>query len=115
MPCDTIRLRADQTLADRNAEIKAALKRLEQNLQAGRVRVVVGRTTGAVAFEGWSKADRASVSDVCAYRTLASENSWALRQAVARAESTAGRKVNPVAVAHGVHSHDGGSTWNPGH
>ena len=115
MPCDTVRLRPNQTLADRNAEIKSALKRLEQRLQAGQVRVVVDRASGAAGFAGWGKEERASITDVCAYRVLAAENSWALRQAVARAEAQAGRKVNPVAVAAGVHSHDDGRSWGPGH
>jgi hypothetical protein len=91
------------------SEVKRTLKRLETYLSAGRVRVGIG-PNGAIVFQGW--ADRDDVSDVCAYRTLALENSWALRQAVARAEATSGRKVNPQAVAAGHHSHDQGATWS---
>lgn len=111
MPCDT-KLAPNQSLTERGAQIDAALKRLESALQAGRVSVGIA-ANGAVAFKGWN--DRDGVSDVCAYRTLASGNSWALRQAVARAEALAGRKVNPQAVAAGHHSHDGGKTWHGGH
>lgn len=111
MPCDT-RLRENQTLADRNNQIQAALRRLEQYLQTGTVRLAIA-SNGAIAFSGWQ--DRDDVTDVCAYRTLAASNSWALRQAQAKAEAMAGRKVNAFAVAAGHHSHDGGKTWHGGH
>lgn len=111
MPCDT-RLREGQTLAARNYEIEAALKRLEQYLSTGSVRLTVG-PTGGIAFVGW--ADRDDLTDVCAFRTLQSQNSWALRQAIARAEATSGRKINQAAVTAGHHSHDGGGTWHKGH
>lgn len=111
MPCDT-RLRENQTLTDRNNQIQAALRRLEQYLQTGTVRITIA-PNGAVAFAGWQ--DRDDVTDVCAYRTLAANNSWALRQAQAKAEAMAGRRVNAFAVAAGHHSHDGGKTWHGGH
>jgi hypothetical protein len=107
MACYSIK-RPGQTLEQRGSQIKAALKRLEAALTGGRVRVTIA-PNGAVAFAGW--ADRDDVTDACAYRVLSSENSWALRQAVARAQVTSGRQVNPQAVAAGWHSHDGGSTW----
>lgn len=103
MPCDT-KLRAGQTLEQRGAQIKAALKRLEQKLAAGQVRVAIAQN-GAVAFAGWR--DRDDVSDVCAYRVLSAEGSSALRMAVARAQALSGRQVNPQAVAAGWHTHDG--------
>jgi len=111
MPCDTV-LRPNQTLAARVSQIDAALKRLESSLQAGKVAIGIA-PNGAIVFKGW--ADRDDVTDVCAYRTLTAGNSWALRQAVARAEAMQGRKVNALAVAAGHHSHDGGKTWNGGH
>lgn len=111
MPCDTI-LAPNQTLAARVSQIDAALKRLEGYLQSGKVQIGIA-PNGAIVFKGWN--DRDSVTDVCGYRTLAAGNSWALRQAVARAEATQGRKVNVHAVAAGHHSHDGGKTWNGGH
>lgn len=109
MPCAST-LAAGQTLQQRMTQVQRALKRLEQYLKTGSVRVGIG-PNGAIAFTGWG-ADREDVSDVCAYRALASENSWALRQAVARAEAQTGRKVNARAVAAGFHTHDGGSTWS---
>lgn len=108
MPCDT-RLRVNQSLKERMAEVKAALQRLEASLRMGTVKVAISQN-GAVAFVGWN--DRNDVTDVCAYRTLAAENSWALKQAVMRAEQMSGRKVNQSAVSAGFHSHDGGQTWS---
>ena len=105
MACSSM-LRPNQTLVERMSEVKAALSRLERYLQSGSVRVTIA-PNGAVAFEGWK--DRDGLSDVCTYRTLTAENSWALRQAVARAEAMQGRRVNPTAVAAGWHTHDGKS------
>lgn len=113
MPCDTI-LREGVTLPQRIKAIDAALKRLEQYLTTGKATIAIA-PNGAIAFKGWALTERDDVSDVCAYRTLASQNSWALRQAVARAEATQGRKVNAKAIAAGTHSHDGGGTWHKGH
>lgn len=111
MPCIST-IPAGMTLVERQTQIEKALKRLEASLSSGKVQVRIGGN-GAVAFAGWT--DRDDVTDVCALRALTLQNSWALRQAIARAESAQGRKVNPNAVASGVHSHDGGRSWHPGH
>jgi DNA-binding protein YbaB len=111
MPCET-KIADNQTLQQRMTQVQKALQRLEASLTSGNVKVNVG-ANGAVAFSGWK--DRDDVTDVCAYRTLSANNSWALRQAVAKAEAMSGRKVNASAVAVGTHSHDGGSTWHKGH
>ena len=107
MPCSSM-LRPNQTLQQRGDEIKLALKRLERYLATGSARIGIG-TNGAVMFQGWR--DRDDVSDVCAFRTLLAENSWELRQAIARAEMTSGRKVNVNTVASGLHTHDDGESW----
>jgi hypothetical protein len=85
---------------------QAALKRLQQALADGTVKVVVGRA-GSIAFSGWK--DNAGVSDLCAYRSLA--NSPEMRRAVMRAEAMSGNHVKMAALISGVHSHDGGQTW----
>jgi hypothetical protein len=103
-----------QSLEERALEVTAALRQLEARLAAGQVQVQIG-PGGALALVGWSAGDRNRISDACAYRTLSAQNSWALRQAVARAEARSGRKLNPVAIANGVHSHDDGQTWQRGH
>lgn len=113
MPCDT-NLKQGETLAMRGEKIKKALTKLEAALTTGKAKLKVG-ANGAIAFEGWKPEERDDVTDVCAYRTLTAQNSWALRQAVAKAEQLAGRKVSASAVAAGTHSHDGGLTWNKGH
>jgi len=87
---------------------RKALQRLQQALAMGTVQVVVARGTGAIALKGWT--DNAGVSDVCAYRALS--NTPEMRRAVARAETLAQTRVNPVTVASGLHSHDGGQTWS---
>lgn len=113
MPCDTIR-DSNETIAERAAEVKAALAKLEAELNLGRVGIKIS-PTGAIAFTNWKKDDRNDVTDVCAYRTLSIQGSFALRQAVTKAEAQQGRKVNQAAVASGTHSHDGGKTWDKGH
>jgi len=112
MACMGMRRRG-QTVQQRAAEVKKAVKTLESKLQSGRVMVQIG-PQGSVAFQGWGAEERDDVTDACAFRTLQSEGSWALKQAVARAEALAGRKVDLAAVAAGWHTHDG-KTWGPGH
>ena len=113
MPCDT-NLKSNQTPAQRKEVVKKALTRLEAALTFGTTKVTIG-ANGAVAFTGWKPEDRDDVTDVCAIRALTASNSWAFRQAVAKAEAQTGRKMNPAAVAAGTHSHDSGKTWHPGH
>lgn len=113
MPCDT-RIPRGMTPERRLEQIKVATARLEQWLDNGAVTVAISKD-GAIAFVGWQGAERRDVTDVCAYRRLVNEGSFALRKAVAKAEMLAGRKVNQQAIAAGTHSHDGGQTWHPGH
>jgi hypothetical protein len=113
MPCYT-RVRKGVTAEQRKQQVKDALKKLEASLLSKRAKLVVG-SNGAVAITGWEKNERDDVTDVCAVRTLMAQNSWAFRQALASAEALAGRKMNQQAVTAGVHSHDSGKTWDPGH
>jgi hypothetical protein len=107
MACETMR-QPGQTLAERMKQVQESLQRLGAELSSGKVRVGIA-PNGAVTFIGWTNKD--GVTDACAYRSLTASNSWALRQAVARAEAMSGRKVNMRAVNEGHHSHDGGKTW----
>ena len=111
MPCDT-RIPVEMTPEQRKTQIEKALERLEAALSMGSVSVAIG-TNGAIAFNGWN--DQDNVTDVCAFRALTVKSSFALRRAVVTAESRYGRRVNLNAVGEGVHSHDGGKTWAPGH
>ena len=108
MPCD-FTLKPRQTQAERDEEIRRAVKSLEAKLLSKQANVVIA-PNGAIAFSGWGK-DRDGVADVCAYRKLTAQGSFALRQAVATAEAMTGRKVNLAAIGAGHHSHDGGKTW----
>jgi hypothetical protein len=114
MACESF-IKPNQTIAQRAREIDEALDTLEQRLQNNSVKVVIDKRTGALTFAGWNSADRRDITDACAYRVMVSRNSVALRQAVARAEAIQGVKVNQRAIATGMHSHDGGKTWDKGH
>ncbi len=110
MPCDTY-VQKGQTTAQRKEQIKKSLESLEKALAIGQVGVKVG-PQGAIAFAGWN--DRVGITDVCAFRKLSAAGSITLRQAVARAEALAGRKVDLKQVAAGTHFHEG-SGWHKGH
>jgi hypothetical protein len=105
MPCIT---QPNLTPAQKLAQVDA-LKRLQAAVGAGTVQLVVARN-GGVAFKGWAAEQREGVSDLCAYRVLA--NTPELRRALARAEVASGNRMDPRALASGLHSHDGGSTWS---
>lgn len=107
-------VKVGQSLEARRIESKLAAAKLRALLGAGKVQIKLS-PTGAVAFTGWKDDDREGLSDVCAFRALKAEGSWEFRQALMRAETMAGRKVDAAQVAAGVHSHDGGKTWGGGH
>lgn len=88
---------------------QSAVARLEAAIGRGTVNVSIGRE-GGIAFASWT--DRDGVSDLCAYRALSTQNSPILRRAIARAEAMQGRRLDPRAIAAGVHSHDGGKTYS---
>src|SRR3990172_1895859 len=107
MPCDT-KVKAQQTVEQRQAEVRAAVERVSAALRAGTARLKIG-PQGAVAVETTEDTD--GVMDACMFRRVKKENTFEFRKALATAEASAGRKVNLVAIASGVHSHDGGKTW----
>ncbi|MFH1690597.1 MAG: hypothetical protein ABIE42_10250 [Candidatus Eisenbacteria bacterium] len=108
MPCDYKRA-PKQTAEERRREVTKALEKLAKKIEDGSVTVKVG-PQGAIVFAGWGD-ERKGVTDLCAFRKLTAQGSWALRQAVAKAEAMAGRQVDQRALAAGVHSHDDGQTW----
>lgn len=114
MPCDT-RLKPRQTISQRKAEVSDVVKRIAAGLASGKVKPVVSRATGAIAFGGLTDEERDGVTDACVYRRLlVSGNALALMK-IKAAEQAAGRTVDKQALAQGHHSHDGGSTWHNGH
>lgn len=114
MACET-RLRnrygRRQTLTERKADVKQVMTDVNSLIAAGKVKPVVDRISGAVAFTGLSEDQRDGVSDACVYRQMMISGNSLTKMAIARAEQMAGRTVNRTALAQGVHSHDGGQTW----
>jgi hypothetical protein len=114
MPCDTRRKRG-QSLAVRKAEVRKVINDVNSLIASKKVKPVVDKKTGAIAFQGLSDEQRDDVTDACIYRQLMATGSSLAKAEIMRAEAMAGRPVNKQALAAGVHSHDGGSTWHHGH
>jgi len=110
MPCFT---NTNVTVAQK-AKMLTALEQLQKSIGRGTVTIVVSKLNGAVAFNGWRAEDREGLSDICAYRALMSSPNMApeLRNALRKAQIMAGTPVSTRAIASGLHSHDGGSTWS---
>jgi hypothetical protein len=114
MPCDRI-FKRNQTIKVRQAEINTVVNDVNSLIAAGKIKPKVDKKTGAIAFEGLSDGQRDDVSDACIYRRLMVTGSSLAKAKIAQAEMLAGRTVNKAALAQGIHSHDGGSTWHNGH
>lgn len=113
MACETMR-KPQQTIQDRIAEVKTSIASLEKLLLRRKVKPVVG-PQGAITFTGWEAMDRNGITDACAYRRIMATGSALAKMEIARAEQMAGKTVNRQVIAQGVHSHDGGHSWNGGH
>lgn len=114
MPCDT-RLKPRQTISQRADEVRKVVNDINSLISMGKVKPVVDKRTGAIAFADFDDNLRDGVTDACIYRRLMVTGSSLTKAAIARAEQLAGRPVNKQAVAQGHHSHDGGNTWHHGH
>lgn len=114
MPCDRI-FKRKQTIQQRAREIKQVVEDVNSLLAAGKVKPVIDRKTGSIAFQGISDTQRDDVSDACIYRRIMVTGSSLAKAKIAQAEMLAGRQVNKGALAQGVHSHDGGASWHNGH
>lgn len=112
MACDTQFTRPQQTITERKKEISETVAELAKQLAAGTVKPVVG-PQGAVAFQGWQ--NRAGITDACAYRRVMATGNALAKAKIQAAEALSGRSVSKQALAAGVHSHDGGKTFHPGH
>jgi hypothetical protein len=113
MACDT-KLKPKQTIQQRAVEVRTVVERLSLALTNGTVKPKVG-PQGGITFVGLTDEQRDGVTDACAYRRIMATGSALAKAAIARAEQMAGRTVDRQALAHGVHSHDGGHTWHHGH
>lgn len=114
MVCET-RRRRGQSLNERKLEVKKVIYDINSLIATGKVKPVVDRKTGAIAFQGFDENLRDDVTDACVYRQLMISGSSLTKAKIAQAEAMAGRTVNKEAVAAGIHSHDGGRTFGPGH
>jgi len=114
VPCDT-KLKPRQTISQRAEEVRKVVYDVNSLVATGRVRPVVDRRTGAIAFDGLDENIRDGVTDACMYRRLMATGSSLTKAAIQRAEQIAGRSVDRKVIANGVHSHDGGRTWHDGH
>jgi hypothetical protein len=110
MPCDT-RLKAQQTISERKTEVQKVIALVSNRLAAGLIKPRVG-AAGGIAFEGLTDAQRDGVTDACIYRRILATGSALAKQRIIQAEMLAGRSVNKMAVAQGLHSHDNGATWH---
>ncbi len=121
MPCDTRFKRnyrnsgRTQTISERKAEVKQVVTDVNSLIAAGKIKPMIDRKTGAIAFQGLSDDIRDGVTDACVYRQLMISGNSLTKMAIQRAEQIAGRTVDNKAVQQGVHSHDGGATWHNGH
>jgi hypothetical protein len=110
--CETRLQNKNQTLSERKTQVKEIVAFTDELIRKSKVKIVVDKRTGAVAFSGMTDAERGGVSDACTYRMIMATGSVLAKQAIARAEQLAGRSVNRQALTNGVHSHDGGQTWS---
>lgn len=99
----------------RKAEVRQTVVDINSLISSGRVRVVVDKRTGAIAFQGFDENLRNGVTDACVYRMLMQTGSSITKMKIAAAEQLAGRAVSKEALAAGIHSHDGGQSFGPGH
>lgn len=111
MACETFRSTPQQTPQERADEIRRAVSGLDQALRMKMIKPVVGKQ-GGITFAGWTSTNRAGVTDACAYRRIMATGSALARAEIARAEQLAGRTVDRNVVNSGLHSHDGGKTWD---
>jgi hypothetical protein len=114
MPCDT-RLKYRQTISERKAEVKRVISDVSSLVATGKVKPVIDKKTGAIAFQGLDDNIRDGVTDACVYRLMMVSGGALAKAKIAQAEALAGRTVNREALAAGVHSHDGGGSWHHGH
>jgi hypothetical protein len=112
MSCDTRLQSKNQTLSERKTQVKEIIAFTDELIRKSKIKIVVDKRTGAIAFDGMTDAERGGVSDACTYRLIMATGTALAKQAIARAEAVAGRGVSREALATGTHSHDGGATWS---
>jgi hypothetical protein len=112
MTCDTRLITPNQTLSERKTQVKEIIAFTDELIRKNKVKIVIDKRSGAIAFVGMTDAERGGVSDACTYRLIMATGTTLAKQAITRAEQIAGRSVNRQALTAGVHSHDAGATWS---
>jgi len=115
MACETRLQNKNQTLSERKTQVREIVAFTDELIRKSKVKIVVDKRSGAIAFTGMTDAERGGVSDACTYRMIMATGSVLAKQAIAKAEQLAGRGVSRQALAQGIHSHDSGRTWHNGH
>lgn len=112
MACDT-RLKPKQTISQRAEEVRRSLSKLNAGLISGSIKAIVA-ANGGVTFPGFTAADRDGITDGCALRLVMSsaQTPALVKMRLAHAEQMAGRSIDKLAIAQGLHSHDNGTTWH---
>lgn len=107
------KLKAKQTVAERQREVRSAKARIDALLAAKKVQVKVGKK-GGVVFIGIPDDVRNGVTDACVYNRVMTSGSHQARQEIVKAERLAGYTSEQVkkVVGSGLHSHDNGRTWS---
>ena len=69
MVCET-RLKPGQSISQRATEVRTAAEKFDRALAAGRIKVIIDKATGAIAFDGWDVKERDGITDGCIYRRV---------------------------------------------
>jgi len=105
-------MRPSQALELHRDQVREIIAFTDELIRKGKIKIVVDKRTGAIAFDGMTPQERGNVSDACTYRMIMATGTVLAKQAIARAEQLAGRGVNRQALTGGVHSHDVGQSWS---
>src|SRR5262249_44514776 len=84
MACDT-RLKPRQTIQDGATKVQRRIAGFATAIATGRVKVVIDKAAGAIAFTGWDGASRDGVTDGCAYRRIMATGSAMSKMLIAKA------------------------------
>lgn len=93
MPCDT----RYYTEEDR----RRAQEDLDEEIAAGRIKLLVDKIRGKIAIDGWRNPARAGWSDPCVLQTLRAHGKWATRQKI----NSAIQQLAPQQQEQYLHEH----------
>ena len=91
MPCDT-KLKRNQTIQQRNTEVKEIAAFTDELIRKNRLKVLVDKRTGAIAFDGMTDSEKDGCTDACTYRLIMATGTALAKTAIARAETGRGTR-----------------------